>query len=264
MDLDGKVAVVTGGGSGIGRATCLAFARQGASVLVLDKCEASAKSVAHEISGEGARNAVLVGDVADPETSRAMVALAQAEFGRLDILVANAATVLQRGVVAMSDDEWDRVLKVNLYGPFFGAREAAQAMIAQGEGGRVLITSSLLAVQSRSLQAAYTAAKAGLVGLARVLAIELGPHRITVNCVLPGHIQTPLTEPMFTPAVRRAFEERIPLGVVGTPENIADVFAFLASDAAAYITGESILADGGYTICGDIPGVSFGPSREEL
>jgi 3-oxoacyl-[acyl-carrier protein] reductase len=264
MGLNSGTVIVTGGGSGIGRTTCLAFAARGASVLVVDRSEASAHSVATEISRAGGRSAVLVGDVANADTNSLMVEAALHEFGRLDVLIANAATVLQRPVPDMSDEEWDRVIKVNLYGPFFGARAAARTLIAQGEGGRLLFTSSLLAVQSRSLQAAYTAAKAGLIGLTKALAIELGPHRITVNSVLPGHIETPLTQPMFTSAVRQAFEQRIPLRRLGTPHDIAEVFVFLASDAAAYITGETIMADGGYTISGDVPGVKFGPSKDEL
>ncbi len=263
MKLNGKAAVVTGGGSGIGRATCTEFVKEGAAVVVVDRNAAAARAVVKEQEARGGRAVALVGDVADPAVCDGMVAAAVRAFGGIDILVNNAAAVLQSTVVEMTDEQWDHMIKVDLYGPFYGARAAARQMIAQGRGGRILTTSSVMAVQSRTLQGAYTAAKAGVLGLSKSLAIELGPHGITVNCVLPGHIRTPLTEPMFTPPVARAFEARIPLRQLGEAEWIARVFAFLASDDARYITGGEILADGGYSISGELPGVAFGPTSQE-
>ncbi|TAN33871.1 SDR family oxidoreductase [bacterium] len=264
MKLEKKVAIVTGGGSGIGRATCLRFSEEGASLVVVDQNAGAAEKVVGEIRAAGGAAHALGGDVSAPETNRRMVAEAVSRFGGLDILVNNAAAVLQREVVDMSDEEWDRMIRVDLYGPFYGSREAARQMVSQGRGGRILHTSSLLALQSRSLQAAYSAAKAGLIGFTRSLAIELGRHAITVNCVLPGHIRTPLTEPMFTPPIQKAFEDRIPLGQLGRPEWIAGVFTFLASDDGRYVTGEAITADGGFTISGELPGVEFGPTSQEV
>jgi 3-oxoacyl-[acyl-carrier protein] reductase len=264
MKLQGKVAVVTGGGSGIGRAICQAFIREGAAVVVVDQNAQGAERVKDELTKLGGKASVYLGDVSMPETNREMVAHAVKTFGGLDILVNNAAAVLQRKVAEITDEEWDHMIKVDLYGPFYGSREAVRQMIKQGRGGRILTTSSLLAVQTRSLQAAYSAAKAGVIGLARSLAIEVARHGITVNCVLPGHIRTPLTEPMFTPPIQKAFEDRIPIGKLGQPEWIASVFAFLASDDARYITGEAILVDGGYTINGELPGVQFGPTSQEV
>jgi len=264
MKLNGKVAVVTGGGSGIGRAICHAFVREGAAVVIVDQNKDGANQVKEELGRASGKATVVVGDVAKASTNRDMVALAVRTYGGLDILVNNAAAVLQREVAEMSDEEWDHMIKVDLYGPFYGSREAARQMIKQGRGGRILTTSSLLAEQPRSLQAAYTAAKAGVIGLARSLAIEVARHGITVNCVLPGHIRTPLTEPMFTPPIQKAFEDRIPIGKLGEPEWIANVFAFLASDDARYITGQAIIVDGGYTINGELPGVQFGPTSQEV
>jgi 3-oxoacyl-[acyl-carrier protein] reductase len=263
MKLRDKVAIVTGGGSGIGRSICELFAQEGAAVVAVDKNGDTARKTADMIRDSAGRAVALEGDVSQPSANREMVATAVAEFGGVDILVNNAAAVLQRQVVDMSDEEWDLMIRTDLYGPFYGSREAARQMMKQGRGGRILSTSSLLALQSRDLQAAYSAAKAGLLGLTQALAIELGPHGVTVNCVLPGHIRTPLTEPMFSDEVVQAFEERIPLRQLGQPQWIASVFAFLASEEGCYITGQGILADGGYTIDGNLPGVGFGPTSQE-
>src|SRR5713101_1513962 len=175
MKLKDKVAVVTGGGSGIGRAIAQSFAREGAAVVIVDLNAKAAERVTDEVKKAGGKAAAFVGDVKKPETNRDMIAHAVKTFGGLDILVNNAAAVLQRKVVDMPDDEWDHMIKVDLYGPFYGSREAARQMIKQGRGGRILTTSSLLAVQTRGLQAAYSAAKAGVIGFARSLAIEVAP-----------------------------------------------------------------------------------------
>jgi len=264
MKLKDKVAVVTGGGSGIGHAICQEFSREGSAVVVVDINGDAAQAVATELNGFGGNAVAFAGDVARPQTNRDMVQEAVSRFGGLDIVVNNAAAVLQRTVAEMTDEEWDRVIRVDLYGPFYGAREAVRQMLKQGRGGRVLFTSSIMSVQTRSLNAAYSAAKAGLNGMARALAIEVGRAGITVNCVLPGHINTPLTRPMFTGAVKKAFEDRIVLGKLGEAEWVARVFVFLASDDGQYITGESILVDGGYAISGELPGVHFGPTSQEV
>lgn len=260
--LQEKVAIVTGGGSGIGAAICRDFARHGVAgvVVVGHSGDDRANRLCTELAEMGSGAVSVTGDIADPVTSETMVGAAVEEFGRLDILVSNAGAVSQSPLVEMTDEEWDRMLRVDLYGAFYGARAAAKRMINQHDGGRIINTSSIMAWQTRAGQSAYAAAKAGILAMSRALAIELGRHQITVNNVLPGHVSTPLTEPMFTPEVTRAFNERIPLGRLGEPDSIAGAYTFLASPAADYITGQSLLVDGGFMISGTLPGVEFGPS----
>ncbi|MHB8619843.1 MAG: SDR family NAD(P)-dependent oxidoreductase [Chloroflexota bacterium] len=260
MSVEGRTAIVTGAGSGIGQAIALALAGRGARVIVADVNEAAAGETLREIERRGQVAMVSRVDVGDSRAVASMVEAALSRFGSLDVLVNNAGVVSQRLIVDTPDDDWERVLRVDLFGPFYCSREAARAMIGQGRGGRIVNISSIMAQQTRPLNGAYTAAKAGLEGFSRALALELAPHRITVNCVAPGHIDTPLTAPMFTPTVRKAFEARIPLGTIGQAAAVADTVAFLASDDARYITGETLLVDGGYKINGDLPGVAFGPN----
>jgi NAD(P)-dependent dehydrogenase (short-subunit alcohol dehydrogenase family) len=260
MSLDGKVAIVTGAGSGIGESIARGLASRGARVVVTDIDPTGARRTADQIRRADGQAEISQTDVGDSAQVSAMVDRAISTFGGLDILVNNAGIVLQRMVVDTSDDEWLRVLRVDLFGPFYAARAAARRMITAGRGGHIVNISSIMARQTRPLNGAYTAAKAGLEGFSRALALELAPHGITVNCVAPGHIATPLTQPMFTPDVKRAFEARIPLGTIGQPEWVADVVAYLASDEARYVTGQVVLVDGGYMINGDLPGVAFGPN----
>jgi 3-oxoacyl-[acyl-carrier protein] reductase len=263
MRLNERVAIVTGAGSGIGRAVSLAFAREGAVLVLVDRRADLLDAAREEIEAAGGNAVVQAGDVAAPQTSDAAVSAAVRQFGKLDIFVNNAGIVSQQRLSDMSDEQWNAMLEVDLFGCFLGCRAAARQMIKQGHGGRIINCSSIMAWQPREFQTAYAAAKAGMLGMSRALAIELGPHRITVNSVLPGHIRTPLTQNMFTPEVTEAFEHRIPLGQLGEPEWVAAAFTFLASDEARYITGESLLVDGGFMINGNLPGAEFGPSSSE-
>jgi NAD(P)-dependent dehydrogenase (short-subunit alcohol dehydrogenase family) len=243
--LDGKTAVVTGGATGIGRSTALRLADDGASVLVIDR--------AHPTEPFPPAVHVAEGDVTDAASLEA--ALTQLEAGP-DICVANAGISLVEDFADGDVDAWRRVLDVNLLGVMVTFKVAARRMIAAGRGGRLLATSSLAGVRGEARIAAYAASKAGVVALVKTLAAELAPHRITVNAVAPGQIDTAMNardleldaaaQGLPVADVRQAFiRARIPIGRMGLPEEVAGLFAFLASDEAEFITGETVCIDGG-------------------
>jgi NAD(P)-dependent dehydrogenase (short-subunit alcohol dehydrogenase family) len=233
--LAGKRAVVTGGASGIGRAAVEALAAAGARVASLDLHESP--------SGVS-----VVGDTANvADVERAADAL-----GGVDIWVNNAARLFVRPLAETTDEEWHGLLGANLHGYFYGCRAAARRMLAQGGGGRIVNVTSAVNVLAVADLSAYGAAKGAIASMTKALALELAPSGITVNAIAPGAIETPLNADAYTPAVRRTYEERIPLGRIGTGEEVADVVVFLASEAARYITGQELLVDGGLTINGSV------------
>jgi L-rhamnose 1-dehydrogenase len=256
MELDGQIALVTGGSRGIGRAICLALARAGAAVAVNYHLPASpefgrdnqadAQAVVAEIAADSGEAIAVAADVSDKAQVEAMVAAVVARFGRLTVLVNNAGICPFHDFLTMPEELWDRVQEVNLKGAFLCSQAAANVMVAQGAGGRIVSVSSISALVGGAMQTHYTPTKAGVHSLMQSLAIVLGPHGITCNSVMPGAIATAINrDDLSTPGKQEYLEGRIPLGRVGAPEDIAGPVVFLASDAARYVTGASLLVDGG-------------------
>jgi meso-butanediol dehydrogenase/(S,S)-butanediol dehydrogenase/diacetyl reductase len=243
--LAGKVAIVTGAGSGIGRAVALRFAAEGAKVIVNDLVADAAQRVAKEIEAAGGTAFPCPGDVSDSKHVEALVRAATSRFGRLDVLGNNAAAVVPGPVEAISDADWKRTQSVTLDGVFFGIRAALPVMAAQG-GGSIINVSSGAAVAGEPGLGAYGAAKAAVVNLTKTAAVENAARGVRVNCILPGPIETPpLLAAVEATGGRAGWERQIPCGRLGKPEEVAAVALFLASDEASYVHGAAIIADGG-------------------
>lgn len=247
----GRVALVTGAGTrGIGRAIALELARNGADVAVhaLDQ-KAAAEEVADQIRAMGRNAAVLLGDLSLPSAGRRLVADTIEAFGRIDILVNNASTIVRRPFLESTDDEFDTLLAVNLKAYFACAQAAAKAMLGNETGGRIVMVSSVNQMLAAHEQSLYCASKGGVMQLARTIALELAPLGITVNLVAPGTIETDINRHLLAnPAFLKRRLDPIPMGRIGTPEDVAGAVSFLASDAARYITGSTIVVDGGLSL----------------
>ena len=239
LRFSGRRVLVTGGASGIGAATCRLFAADGATVTVLDRNADGAHRVAEEVGGRAA-----VVDVRDAEGMNAAVAEAAEVMGGLTDLVNNAGTGMAKPLLDYTDKEWALLLGVNLTGTFHGIRAAAPIMLATG-GGSIVNNASLTGLRPTRGEGPYSAAKAGVLNLTQTAALELAPT-VRVNAVAPGMVRSPLTEIVVgNDEWRTAAETGTPLGRIGTAEEVAQVIAFLASDAASYVTGQTVVVDGG-------------------
>ncbi len=252
-DFTGKVALVTGGGNGIGAATCRAFAAAGAQVAVLDRDMAAAEAVAVEITGRNGHAAAYGLDVADRDAFARLTEGITEAWGGVDILVNGAGTTVRRMIPEMGPDDWDRVIAVNLTGAFNGIQAVLPHMRKRGGGAIVNISSIAGQRISFGGTANYTASKAGLLGLTRHAAYELAPDRIRVNAVCPGPTATGFGGVTPTEATKAERARKIPLGRMCEPEDIADPILFLAGDAARMITGVALTVDGGVLVKNDVP-----------
>ncbi len=246
--LDGKVAIVTGGGSGIGRAAALEFAREGAKVAVADIDEARARAVAGEIAATGGQATAVRVDVSQPEQVEAMAKAAVDAYGRLDVLFNNAGIDGQPGLLADSSiDNWNRVIAINLTGAYLGMKYGIAAMLKTG-GGSVISTSSVAGVVGFPAMAAYCASKGGIIQLTKSAALDYGRMGVRVNAICPGVIETPMVKQVMdaAPAMMDTMKEQTPLGRFGAPKDIAKLALYLASDDSAFCTGAHFMIDGGW------------------
>ena len=244
MRLKGRIAAITGGGLGIGRATSLLFAAEGATVVLGDIEMEGAETAAKEIVGRGGRAIAVRVDVGDAGEVQSFVDRVVSEFGRLDVMFANAGIAYSAPFLDHPETQWHRVLRVNLTGVFLCCQAAARQMVKQG-GGRIITTASINGFRGVENLVGYNVTKAGVVELTRTMAVELAQHHITVNAIAPAQIDTRLTRGLPEEARRRR-TERIPMGRFGEPDEVAKAALFLASDDASYITGHTLAVDGGY------------------
>jgi 3-oxoacyl-[acyl-carrier protein] reductase len=244
----GKLVLVTGGASGIGEATARRFLAEGANVVIMDRSTgnlaAAKERLRPGIRGDDAELVLETGDVSSSEDVDRVVAAAIRRFGGIDVVVSNAGIAYEEPFLDITREHWEETQRVNLTGMFVVTQRVAREMVRRN-GGTILLTSSTNGLVGEDKYAHYNASKGGVTLLTKSLAIELGPHGIRANAVCPGYIVTPLAESIDDPQFMEAYRRRLPLRRLGKPEDVAGVFAFLASDDAAFITGETIVIDGG-------------------
>ncbi len=246
MKLEGKVAIVTGAGregKGIGRYVCLALAKEGADIVIADYVLDAAEIVAAEVRALGRKSIAVNGSVAVLADAESMVKSALDEFGKVDILVNNAGITKDNLIARMTEDEWDAVINTNLKGTFNCTKAVTRTMMKQ-RSGRIVNVASVMGIMGNAGQANYSASKAGIIGLTKTTAKELGSRGVNVNAVAPGFIQTAMTA-VLSDSVRDSIAGQIPLNKLGTPEDVANVILFLCSEDSSYVTGQVINVCGG-------------------
>ena len=244
MRLKDKVAVITGGALGIGRATARLYAEEGAVVAVADVEADKAEAVARELADRGARAIAVAVDVGDAGAVQGLVDRVVRELGRIDVMFANAGIAHSAPFLDHPEAQWHRVLRVNLTGVFLCCQAAARQMVRQG-GGRIIATASINGFRGVENLVGYNVTKAGVIELVKTMAVELAQHGVAVNAIAPAQIDTRLTRTLPEDARRRRVE-RIPMSRFGEPEEVAKAAVFLASDEASFITGHTLPVDGGY------------------
>lgn len=247
VDLKGKVAVVTGGGNGIGRACALALAKSGAAVAVVDISDEALEGIKAEIENAGRVCRTYKCDVTKNEQINTMMDDIENHFGHIDILLNSAGINIQQYAEDVTEEAWDRIIDINLRGTFFCCQAAGRKMIAQGQG-KIINISSTMSMVGLHRRTAYCASKGAVMQMSKVLAVEWATKNVQVNCVAPTFVNTPFTEPMFK---EKAFYDevvsRIPMGKVGETSDVIGAVLYLSSDAADFVTGSTLLVDGGWT-----------------
>ena len=243
MDLEGKVALVTGGAQGIGKVTALLLASKAAHVAVSDINMEGAVQAAKEIKGLGRKGLALEGDVSNPADAERIVVETVEQLGGIDILVNNAGITRDRLLLRMTEEDWDVVLNVNLKGTFNCTKAAVRHMIKH-KSGRIVNIASVVGEMGNAGQANYAASKAGIIGLTKAIAREYAQRGIAVNAIAPGYIETPMTEAL-SDRVKEDLKAQIPMARLGTPVDVANAVYFLVSDGSSYITGQVLNVNGG-------------------
>ncbi len=241
--LDQQIAVVTGAGRGIGRAIALKFADEGADVVCVSRTVENAQKVADEVRAKGRRSWAVAVDVADPAGVNAAAGQILVDAGRVDILVNNAGVTRDNLLMRMSEEEWDTVLNTNLRGAFVLTKAFTRAFLKQ-KSGRIINLASVVGLMGNAGQANYAASKAGLIGFTKSVAREFASRGITVNAIAPGFVETDMTA-VLKPEIKMELMKRIPLGALGSVDDIAGAALYLASPAARYVTGQVLTVDGG-------------------